>query len=99
MTSGAGLSTDGTPGILTTPTRRSRESTGASPNAKRAVSRVVVQRAIDVPDVPHHNLVQEVHNLYTQAAQDAKFFEHTNETIENHADVLEALCQCGKTMI
>ena len=59
---------------------------------------MVVPWATDAPDLPHHKLVQEVHNLYTQAAQDAKFFEQTKETIENHADALEALRQFGKRM-
>ena len=57
-----------------------------------------MQRATDVLDVPHHNLIQEVPNLYTQASQDAKFFEQTNETSENHADALEALRDFGKRM-
>ena len=67
------------------------ESGTSPPNAKRAARREVAPPSAAQADVTHIQLVQEVHNLHNQGKQDAKFFEQTNETIEQHADFLEAI--------
>ena len=66
--------------------RSSMTESGTSPNAKRAARREMAPPSTAQAGVTHIQLVQEVHNLHNQGKQDAKFFEQTNETIEQHAE-------------
>lgn len=44
-----------------------------------------------MPDVPHAQLVQEVHRIVLQSQADAKFYDNTYGQINDHADKLEKL--------
>ena len=94
MASGASLSADGGyDAMAATPQSRRQRDPGSSssPNAKRAAQRVVAPQPQAQSDVTHMQLVQEVHNMLLQGKNDIKFFEQANETIEQHADFLEAI--------
>ena len=74
----------------TTPTRR-RAANGQSPKAKRATQRTVAPEPSEAPRASNQQVTIEVARLVAQGREDSAWFNGTTETLNSHADQIDAL--------